>query len=449
VGLITIKALNLLKNADVVLYDALVNKDLLLYAKKALHIFTGKVKGTHFATQDKINRLMLKYFSMGKCVVRLKGGDPFIFGRGADEVIFLKKHRINPEVVPGISSIQATIFAGIPLTYREFTSMLTVVTGHSTEDTLKSVPKVEFEKISSNSTVVVLMGLKNLDYIVKELLKNGFKRSAHCAVLRSITMEDEYFIYGKLGNIVQKVNESNIEPPAIFVVGNVVKLFKFIGVRKRIHLVIFFENEELYKFLIENGYLVSIMPILTCKPIDFDVDIKSYDAIVFTSREGVKSFYKKVKKLSCISILNGPGVMDEFLKHYKTAFVVPNTYDVEGIIEVVKTLNVKRILVVRAYGLADVFDGLRKLGYEVDVISTYKQMFTKVEFIDSDGYVFTSPNIVRKYYEFYGVTKKPVFVIGDKAYKALKDYGFKAYKAKETSYESLLETINGYYRKVL
>lgn len=444
VGLLTLNALHTIKNADVILYDALVNRDILNYAKNARHIFTGKLKGKHFVTQNRINRLMLKYYRAGKCVVRLKGGDPFIFGRGAEEVLFLKKHGITPHIIPGISSIQTTIYAGIPLTYREFTSMLTIITGHSGDYNTR-VP-VDYSKISKDATLCVLMGLKNINFVIKKLLENGFNENTPCAILKSVTMEDEVFIYGKLGNIEKKIKD--IKPPAIFVIGRVVELYRKIKPRYKTHLVILFENDELYRILLENGYRVSIMPLLSCEPLDFDVDLKNYDCIIFTSREGVRSFYKKFKRLNCISILNGPGVMQEFLKYYRSCFVVPERYDFNGVIDVIEKLKVKKILAVRAYGLSGI-EELSSMGYSIDVVNTYKQKFTKVKLIEADAYVFTSPNMVKKFHEYYGLVTKPSFILGSKAYRLAKRFGFKAIKSEDNTYQSLVKSINEYFGKKL
>src|SRR3989338_8677943 len=178
-GLITLKAIECLKKAKVVIYDRLVNPELLKYAPKDAEIlYAGKASKKHSLNQDEINRVIVKKAKEGKTVVRLKGGDPFLFGRGAEEALELAKNKIPFEVIPGVSSaIAVPAYAGIPLTHREFTSSVGIFTGHEEKDKTNSA--INWPKISTGlGTLVFLMGVENLSFIVKNLLSSGREASS-------------------------------------------------------------------------------------------------------------------------------------------------------------------------------------------------------------------------------------------------------------------------------
>lgn len=222
--LITLKALNIIKKADVILYDRLIPKKLLEYCKKnAELIYIGKERGKQRYTQDEINYLMLSKAREGKIVVRLKGGDPYIFGRGVEEVLYLCKHGIKCEVVPGASSITAVpVYAGIPLTYRYLSSSFAVVTGQEAGD--KDRKRVDIKSIAcAVDTLVILMGVKNLRAIIDELTQ-VLPYDKPIAIIVNGTTPKQKVIVGTLANIIDKAVKENVEPPAIIIVGDVVKL---------------------------------------------------------------------------------------------------------------------------------------------------------------------------------------------------------------------------------
>jgi uroporphyrin-III C-methyltransferase len=226
-GLITVKGLDCLRRADVVIYDRLVEESLINEIRmKAEKIFVGKAANFHTLEQEAINELLLIKAREGKVVVRLKGGDPFVLGRGGEEAEFLAKNNIPFEVIPGVSSVYAVpAYAGIPLTFRGLASSFTVVTGHKAVG--KAKPSIPWSKISTGAdTLVILMGLSNLKNIVEQLLKNGRPRSTPIAVITYGTTSRQRCITGTLGDIVEQVKSKNLQPPSVVVVGEVVRFRK-------------------------------------------------------------------------------------------------------------------------------------------------------------------------------------------------------------------------------
>ncbi len=217
--LITIKAVNTLKTAKVVLYDALINRELLEYAPQAEHVFVGKRKDKHRYSQDEINELIVKYAFERGHVVRLKGGDPFIFGRGSEEINFARKHGLETAVVSGItSSIAVPANVGIPLTQRGTSESFWVITGTTTQRKLSEDVRLAAQ---STATVVILMGMGKLGEIVEVFSKYG-KEDTPVGVIQSGTTVNERSGFGTISTIEQVVSENELTAPAIIVIGEVV-----------------------------------------------------------------------------------------------------------------------------------------------------------------------------------------------------------------------------------
>jgi uroporphyrin-III C-methyltransferase len=222
-GLITLKGKALLEICDVVLYDALVSDEILAMVNPiAEKIHAGKRRGHHSLLQEETTQLLIEKAQNHAIVVRLKGGDPFIFGRGGEELADLRSAGIMVEVVPGITSgIAAPAYAGIPLTHRDFSSSVIFVTGH--ESAGKYRPQINWTAIAQAAeTIVVYMGLHNLGEIVPKVIAAGLPESTPVALIRQGTRADQSELIGCLGNIVKLVQESNFAPPAIAVIGNIV-----------------------------------------------------------------------------------------------------------------------------------------------------------------------------------------------------------------------------------
>jgi len=224
-GLFTLKALDLIKSADIVLYDRLVSDDILKMIPSNIEkVYVGRNVGDDYSHQDETNKLMISHARDGKKVVRLKGGDPFIFGRGGEEAEFLRENGVEFEIVPGISSATASpAYAGIPLTHRLFSSSVAIVTGH--EDAKKEELTVRWKELANAvDTIVVLMGMGRLKQIANDLVSAGMSKDTDVAIIESGTTKDQKILLGNLSNIVDKVKSSDIKPPAIIVIGKVASL---------------------------------------------------------------------------------------------------------------------------------------------------------------------------------------------------------------------------------
>jgi uroporphyrin-III C-methyltransferase len=226
-GLLTLRATEVIETADLVLADRLVGKDIVNRIPREKVIEVGKRPGSGRHTvedQEEINRLLVDLASAGKRVVRLKGGDPFIFGRGGEELQALIEAGIEFEVVPGVTSALACPACfGIPVTHRDMSSLVTIVTGH--EGAGKLSHSVNFEALASvDGTIVVLMGVSTMPHYVPRLLKGGMRADTPVAVIERGTFPDQRIVLGTLGDILEKVEEAAVEPPAVVVIGKVVEL---------------------------------------------------------------------------------------------------------------------------------------------------------------------------------------------------------------------------------
>lgn len=222
--LLTVKAAELLKEADVVIYDRLVGESILnLAPEKAEKIYVGKRTGKHEVPQDKITELIIEKAQGGGKIVRLKGGDPFIFGRGGEEAEALVEKGIQFEVVPGVSSaVVAPAYAGIPLTHRDYAASVAIITGHRAGDAEKVIDWVKIA--DAVDTMVILMGVESLDGIVGKLLEGGVSADKPVAIVESGTYPKQRTLIRTLGTIVKEAEKKQIKPPAVIVIGEVANL---------------------------------------------------------------------------------------------------------------------------------------------------------------------------------------------------------------------------------
>lgn len=231
--LITKKAIDVIKKADVVLYDRLISKGILaMIPKNTEKIYVGREVGDDYKHQDSTNELMVNFAKRKKNIVRLKGGDPFMFGRGGEEAEFLRSKKIKYELIPGITSgIGSAEYSGIPLTHRDYASSVVFVTGH--EDAKKTKAAVNWKKLATSvDTIVIMMGLSRLEKICKELVSGGLDKKTPVAIIQNGTTRKHRMILGNLSDISEKVHRAKIKPPSIVIVGRVVNLSKIIGWRK-------------------------------------------------------------------------------------------------------------------------------------------------------------------------------------------------------------------------
>lgn len=398
-GLITVKAKECLSRADVIIYDNLANRVLLKYAHAdAEMVYVGKKGGDHTMSQENINALILERAKEGRCVVRLKGGDPFIFGRGGEEALELYKAGVSFEVVPGITSaIAVPAYAGIPLTHRKYTSTVAFVTGH--EDPHKEETDIAWERLATGvGTLVFLMGVGNLPRIAETLMANGRASDTPAAVIQSGTLPGQKTLVGTLQNIARLAEESDLKPPAVIVVGDVVNLRnqlrwfenrplfgkRIVVTRARAQASDFLESLVALGAECVEFPTIEIVPPKTWEPLDRAIrDIERYDWLLFTSPNGVKYFLKRltavrkdVRNLKGLKIgAIGPKTGERWHELGIRLDLMPDEYRAEAIVEALKgwRMSGTRILIPRATQTRETLpEELRKMGAHVDVVPAYQ-----------------------------------------------------------------------------
>ena len=397
-GLITVKGKECIETADVVIYDYLAAPALLNYAqKKAETIYVGKKGGDHTLSQDGINALIVEKARAGLRVCRLKGGDPFIFGRGGEEAEILEAQGIPFEIVPGVTSaIAAAAYAGIPLTHRKLTATLAFVTGH--EDPHKEESSVDWESLGRGiGTLVFFMGIKNLPDITQKLIAHGKSPATPVAVVRWGTTPSQQTVIGTLDDIAVRVKKAGLKAPAIIVVGEVVRLrekLKWFETRpllgKRIVVTRAREQaSDLVKRLADLGAeclqypTINVIPAPDITPLDDAINrLSTYDWIVFTSVNGVKFFFERLFELDQdVRALNslqtaaiGPVTSQRLLEFGLKSDIIPQNYRAEAVVEAFRRENLlgKKVLLPRAAEARPVLPvELRKMGAAVDEVTTY------------------------------------------------------------------------------
>lgn len=306
-GLLTLRGAELLRRADVVVYDALVNAELLQLAPKSAEvIYGGKRARDHAISQSELNELLISKAKAGKTVVRLKGGDPYVFGRGAEEAEQLAEAGVPFEVVPGVSSFVAVPnYAGIPLTHREFCSKITLITGH--EDPAKEGSSIDWAQVAKTpGTKVIMMGTDRIGEIAKTLIGHGMEAATPIAMVRWGTTGQQKSIAGTLGTIAEVIAKEKISPPTVAVIGEVVKLRNKLNWFERRPL--FGQRVVVTRTREQGGILAGklhdlgadVLQVPTIKLeaptqrqslVDALLELNSYDWLVFTSPNGVTTFF--------------------------------------------------------------------------------------------------------------------------------------------------------------
>ncbi len=439
VGLLTVKGLKCLQKADVVVYDFHLNAQVLNYiSHDAEFIYAGKRGGQHDMTQDRINETIVSKASEGKLVCRLKGGDPFVFGRGGEEAEELVKAGIEFEVVPGISSsVAAAAYAGIPLTHRAYSSSFAVVPGY--EDVTKEKSSIDWAKLATGvGTIVFLMTVKNISMVCQRLIENGRSPETPVAVVRWGTRADQTTLVGDLKTMPDLVKENEIRPPAVMIVGEVVKLREklkwfekkpLFGHRvlvTREHTVGFEPLSELGAEIME-FHTIEIAPPDDWTDLDNAIDkIDSYSWLILTSANGVKYFFQRlmdkerdIRDLKGVKICAvGPQTAAAIRKHGIKVDLVPKKYNAEGLIEAFTEEGTKnslkglKFLLPRAEAAREAFpEKVRDLGGEIDVFTSYKTVKPEVHgkrlkrFLKQGKIsiaTFTSASTFRNYMEIMG-----------------------------------------------
>src|SRR5438874_2588756 len=399
-GLVTLRAKERIERADVIVYDHLANPEMLGWARDDAEIvYAGKKAGEHALTQDEINELLVEKARAGREVVRLKGGDPFVFGRGAEEAKAIVDAGIALEIVPGITSaIAGPAYAGIPVTHRAENSLVTFFTGH--EDPSKTKSAIDYAALAKlGGTQVMLMGVDRIDAIAREMMANGVRRDLPVALVRWATTERQETLIGTLENIAQRVAEAEFEAPAVAVFGEVVELRKDLRwyedrplAGKRI--VVTRTRKQagaLTSQLRALGADVFELPTIRIEPPtdlrafgELVQDAHQYDWIVFTSPNGVNGFFEMFFKLyddareigpTKIAAI-GPATAQRVRDFHLHVDLQPEEFVAESIVrQFQKRGGVEnlRILIARAEKARDVLPReLSKLGAIVDEAFAYR-----------------------------------------------------------------------------
>ncbi len=488
-GLLTLKAAECLSGADVVIYDQLVDQHVLAFAPpQAEFIYAGKSGAKHALEQDQINALLVQKARRSNIVVRLKGGDPLVLGRGGEEADTLRKARIPFEIVPGVTSAVAVpAYAGIPVTHRGVASSFAVITGH--EDPSKQQSSLNWDKLATGiDTLVFLMGMNNLKYITSQLIKHGRKPGTPVAVIRDGTLPSQTTVTGTLDDIAAKVKKQGLGPPAVIVVGDVVKLRDrlrwydqqpLFGRRVLITRPAL-QAEGMELMLRERGAVPVLHPVIDIKPAisyrKLDKAIKNiihYDWLIFTSVNGVDAFFYRMDQL---------GKDARWLANIKTGVIGPATnraleergirsdfmpvvFTSTGLLAAIRRNRIKnkKVLLPRA-NIADkeLSDGLKELGASVDKVTVYRTVAARAsqskrrELLLAgriDVVTFTSASTVTGLLrgmnkEDIASIKAKIACIGPKTAQTAVSAGLKAdIIAAESTTESLVEAIEQYYRE--
>ncbi len=484
-GLATLRAVRCLEQADVVLYDRLVDPALLEHAPPGAElVYVGKRSADHTVPQPGINELLVEHARRGLFVVRLKGGDPFIFGRGGEEALALHEAGIPFEVVPGVSSgYGVPAYAGIPVTHRGLTSHVTFVTGH--EDPDKKAAEIDWDRLASDvGTLVVFMGVKNLPTVVEELKKRGRSGDTPIALIRYGTMPAQRTVVGVLDDIVEKVAAAKLRPPAITVIGDVVSLREQLS---------WYEHRPLFgkrvvvtrprsqagaqlEALRDLGAHAIAFPTIRIQPVEASPEIDAmvpavhtYDLIVLTSVNGVNCFFDRLRdggrdarslhRATVVAI--GPKTAAACRARGVQPDVVPGDFVAEGVLEALsgRDLAGARILIPRARQARELLpETFVAAGASVDVVPVYDTLPEdhRLEEIDrvlgADYVTFTSGSTVTNFAEVlrrsgHGDALPGVRAasIGPVTSAAVREEGLRlVLEAEESTVEGLMEALSAH-----
>ena len=479
IGLFTLKGEAVLQQADVVVYDSLVGEGVLArIPEHARLINVGKRASHHTMVQEDINKVLLEEAQKGNKVVRLKGGDPFLFGRGGEELELLSENGISYEIVPGVTSpISVPAYNGIPVTHRDFCSSLHIVTGHKRAG---QTYDIDFRALTqTKGTLVFLMGIAALEDICKGLLDGGMDPDMPAAVLQKGTTAGQKRVVATVSTLKAEVDRQGIETPAIIVVGKVCSLadrfawyeklplagWKVLVTRPRQHI------SKTADLLRKKGAEVLELPSICTVPVEDNSrlyeafeKLDTYQWIIFTSPAGVEIFFDEMdrKEMDVRSLgqakiaVIGEGTKKKLKEHHLLADFVPSVYDGETLgAELAKELQGdEKILIPRAEaGNKKLTELLEQTGARADDIATYTTCYEKSRLIDEkkefetgsvDCVVFTSASTVKGFVEGtpgLDYTTVKAACIGKQTKAAADAYGMQTRMAKKATIESLIELV--------
>lgn len=466
-GLLTVKAKELIETCDVVVYDYLANKEFLKYARKdAEIIYVGKKGGDHTLPQDQINALIIAKAKSGKSVARLKGGDPYVFGRGGEEAEELVAEGIAFEVVPGVTAgVAAPAYAGIPVTHRDFTTSVCFITGH--EDPTKEETGHNWEVYAkSNSTLVFYMGVKNLPMIAGNLMAGGRDPQTPVALVRWGTRCNQESMVSTLENVAAEAEKRKFAAPSIIIVGGVCSLASKLSWFEKKPLlgkgiVVTRAREQasdLADLMRHMGACVYEFPTITVEPLDDYEEVEQailtlggVDWVIFTSVNGVKHFWNQLgeigldtRALGGISVAAiGPATADELKARGVLPDFVPPKYVAEEIVAGLLERGIagKNVLIPRAKVAREVLpEELIKAGAKVRILPVYETRLTQqdpTEILDAlaagkiQAITFTSSSTVENFFDLVPLEALRLYpgvklaCIGPVTAKTLTRYGFR------------------------
>lgn len=464
IELLTLKAKRVLQNADIVVYDRLVNPRILDFAKNGELIYLGKENTAGGIIQDEINNTLVEKARLGKTVVRLKGGDPFVFGRGGEEILALRKYNIPFEVIPGITSaISVPAYAGIPVTHRNIARSFHIFTGH----TMENGKWHNFEAISKlDGTLVFLMGIKNLEIITSDLIKNGKHPKTPVAIIEKGATSREKITIGNLENIVNLSREKKVVPPAIIVIGDVVNLRnefnwyeKMPLFGKKVLITRDKKHADEFATKIEKlGGEARILPFIEIESTKNKIpDLKEYSAILFNSANGVREFFKKIDDIRILGDIK-IGVVGSKTKSALEQFklksdFMPTKYTVDELARISQEFTEKgdKILIITSDISPCDTDKYKKL-YDRDFEKleiyktkkiTYDKDFVEKNIKDIDIITFMSSSTVDAFMNsIKNVPNAKFSSIGPMTSKTMKKYGLPIdYEAKIYDIDGMIESI--------
>jgi uroporphyrinogen III methyltransferase/synthase len=390
--LITLKGRRVLAEADSVLYDHLANERLLHYAPApAERVYVGKKRSAHAFSQEEISAMLVERARRGLTVVRLKGGDPFIFGRGGEEMEALASAGIPFEVVPGVTTpLGIAAYCGVPLTHRSHTSVVTFVTGHAVE-------AIDWDRVGAAETLVVFMGLTHLRQIAAEIIARGREASTPALAVRWATRPDQQTVVGTLGDLADRVEAAGMKPPATVIIGEVVALREQFNWFERLPLfgqriVVTRAQGQAEEFSAKLAALgadvvefpaIAIRPPSDPAPLDTALArLSEYEWLLFTSVNGVRFFLERLdrspydlRQLRARICAIGPATRRAVEALHLKVDMTPEEYIAESLLEAFAGVDLagKRVLLPRAAVARDLIPGeLRRRGAVVDVVEAYR-----------------------------------------------------------------------------
>ena len=421
-GLLTLRGAEYLKTADVVVYDYLCNEALLKMARNdAEIIYVGKQASAHTLSQDGINQLLVDKAKDGKNVARLKGGDPFVFGRGGEEALFLRESGIDFEIVPGITAgIAASAYAGIPFTHRGIATTAGFITGHEMAGKEKS--DIDWENINGLDTLVFYMGVKNLPLIAEKLKSVGRSGDTPAALVRWGTRSNQVTVTGTLDTIVDEVGKAGLKPPALIIVGEVVKLRsklqwfdkkplfgkKIVVTRSRTQASSLSEKLKRAGAYVVELPTIEILPIEDQSSIDKEItELEKYDWMVFTSVNSVDIFMdrlfeasKDVRSLYLLKLATiGRETANKLREYGLNTDLMPERFTSYAVVEEFQkrscSLKGKHILIPGSLIAKDVIPlGLENLGADVKTVAIYENNLPDYTVEKIDEIFMDSPDLV-------------------------------------------------------